>query len=323
MKTLLATTRQLPGEGMSSDYTLDDLVRLTGVPASRIGDWTRKGYLPAPSRPSASQRGRSPYHFPADTPSVVRALERWRGFAQDADIPLWLWLEGHDHVGLSPERLDQELEATVRDEWRELQQKLPSLPDLGSGPVTEQVRERLFDEIDERYTADFLQRGPEFGQVMAAVILSMCGLTSAEDIADWHASGLRDVEFGDTRSVGYLQATFNCLRQGFDTFALPELIVPGAVDVAVAQLCLPLLSLHRAVDRRQNWTIARTMWQELCRVTDEWLAEPRRAPDPILAYLAAWRRLCYRQRPGLVLFVLSSIASWAESAQLNVPSERS
>src|ERR1051326_3171545 len=102
MKMLPVTISRPRGERPFCDYTIDELASLTGVPQSRIAEWHRNGFLPAPSRISVGQRGRAPYRYPEEAIAVVRALGRWRAFVQGTDVQLWLWLEGADYIELSP-----------------------------------------------------------------------------------------------------------------------------------------------------------------------------------------------------------------------------
>jgi hypothetical protein len=132
------------------------------VTARQIEEWHKDGLLPEPVRTKLPEqgRGRPPYQYPEPAPEAVIWLGTHRRFISGSDVTrFWMWMEGFSYVQV-------EHRAVVLDQlqrmWREMQQEVPSLPDiaeLADHEITDEQREVVLDEMDANVTAPMLATG--------------------------------------------------------------------------------------------------------------------------------------------------------------------
>lgn len=177
---------------MAKYYTPEQLkahAQKAGVKVStrQIEEWHKAGYLPQPIRQKLPGQGpgRAPYQYPEPAERVVSWLGQYkRHINGEAATKFWLLVEGFDYIDFN---INASLARGIAEFWQDLQQRISSLPDIADASrMSEMMRVRVLDEIDENITAPLLANGTITEETVGQMTIgaAFLGILSLSEVPD-------------------------------------------------------------------------------------------------------------------------------------------
>lgn len=273
-------------------YTIGELVTRSGATERQIKEWNRDGLLPESEQyPVPGRPGPGLLRFRDPTLRVVQWLAQHRRSIDGPDrTKVWLWLEGYDHVNISPDQLETAIKASVGAAWLALHSLIPSLPTDAFTPENEQVADDIC-RIAEKYkrgrdseSAQVLERGIAIG------ILSVVGMAAYPEDRDTPFTVFQALE-----SVGDYSAN----RVPVNGL--------GPDDCLPLETILAAVSIPDAVERRCDIHYARLLWRTAVSIIE--LGQGKPSLSPWVNMFSAVRRRLYATDPHWLIFCLSAAGS--------------
>lgn len=215
------------------------------VTARKIRTWTRDGLLPAPARAALPGHSRAgvPYRYPEPAPSAVKWLGRHRRYIQGVQATkFWMRVEGFSYVELDVNTFLRDRAASV---WEQARAKVPSLPEIDRArSISEDLQERLLDEIDVGITAPYLDHdlltdktaaevtigGAAIGIIPSRYLEGEPARTGADDDGRYKPYADYLLEEGEKRYADAAKATLPQIMAVANVAATYDAASRGAVD---------------------------------------------------------------------------------------------